>query len=140
MLERQALTEAREKAAEAMALDPRHPELSELLSAVRIEEELAKAKSLLLLQSFDEALAILRVLREEQPDYPAVEQWFFHVESQKAQAERHARYEAGVGEALPLLAAGRYAAAINILGPLKAEFPGTLKYPNCWPRRGKPRK
>jgi TonB family protein len=118
-LEQRNLTEAHDRAAAALELDPYHAEAAELLEAVRqailreeaeakIEQQLAKAKSLLLLQSFDDALSILEELRAEFPDFPVVEQWLAHVRGQKEEAAvRRVAEEAQwlVGQGRPDLAA-----------------------------------
>ena len=127
LLDRQALAEARAKAVEALERDPQNPDATELLRAIKIEHELARAKSFLLLQSFDQAISVLRALNSEFPGSPLVEHWLAHVEIQKAEAERHARFEARLGEALSLLAEERFAAAVEILEPLSAEFPGEAR-------------
>src|SRR4029079_17241076 len=86
LLSRQSFTEAPAKAAEALAYDPEEPHARELQKVIsqalqrrgieaRLEQELAKAKSLLLLQSFEEAIAILTGLRAECPGSSLVEHW-----------------------------------------------------------------
>lgn len=94
LLEQRSLTDARNRAAAALELDPYHAAAAELLEAIeeaivreeaeaKIELQLAKAKSLLLLQSFDEALSILEEMRTEFPDSRVVEHWLAHVREQK---------------------------------------------------------
>ena len=129
LLDRQAPADARAKVLEALERDPGNPDVAELLRAIEIERELAKAKSFLLLQSFDQAIAVLRDLSVEFPGSPLVEHWLAHVETQKAEAGRHARFEARLGEALSLLGEERFAAAVEILEPLAAEFPGEARLP-----------
>ena len=119
LLEQGNLTEAHDRASAALEQDPYHAEAAELLDAIgqailreeaeaKIELQLAKAKSLLLLQSFDEALAILEDLRADFPDSPVVEHWVSHVAEQKKEAAvRHVTEEAQwlVGQDRPDLAA-----------------------------------
>jgi len=118
-LEQRNLTEAHDRASAALEQDPYHAEAAELLEAIgqailreeaeaKIEHQLAKAKSLLLLQSFDEALASLEDLHAEFPDSPVVEQWLAHVREQKKEAAvRRVAEEAQwlVGQDRPDLAA-----------------------------------
>ncbi|HEV3331428.1 MAG TPA: TonB family protein [Bryobacteraceae bacterium] len=119
LLEQRNLTEAHDRASAALELDPYHAEAAELQETIsqtilreeaetKIEHQLAKAKSLLLLQSFDEALTVLEDLRAEFPDYPIVYSWLAHVEEQKKEAAvRRVTEEAQwlVGQDRPDLAA-----------------------------------
>ncbi len=119
LLEQRNLAEAHDRAAAALEQDPYNAEAAELMEAVgeailreeaeaKIEQQLTKAKSLLLLQSFDEALAVLEDLRVEFPDSPVVGQWVAHVQGQKEEAAvRHVADEAQwlIGQDRPDLAA-----------------------------------
>ncbi|HJT89637.1 MAG TPA: TonB family protein [Bryobacteraceae bacterium] len=129
----QNLAEARVKASAALDSDPDSSEALELLVEIdealerrekqaRIEQELAKAQSLLLLESFDAALAILEGLRPE-CDAEVLDPWFAHVETQKAEAERKHRLQAELGSARALLARREYAESIRLLETLSAQFP-----------------
>lgn len=127
------LAEARVKASAALDADPDSSEALELLVEIdealerrdkqaRLEQELAKAQSLLLLESYDAALAILEGLRPE-CDAEVLDPWFAHVETQKAEAERKRRLQAELGSARALLARREYAESIRLLEALSAQFP-----------------
>ena len=135
LFEAESLMEARSKALEALQVDPANSEAAEFLEAIgvaierrdkqtRIEEDLAKAKSLLLSQSFDSAISILMELRAEAPDSPVIEHWLAHVQAQKAETERTA---AAVGQVLEevewLLTQDRPDLAVQFLSDKTAEFP-----------------
>jgi len=134
LLEQVKLDEARVKAQEACEWDPESPEIAALLKTIddaiarhvretRIEEGLAKAKSLLLLQSFQSAIQTLVVLSEEYPDEPVVERALEQVRRQQAEMLRQGRLQRQLKEARALLAEERYNAAILLLGDLTQEFP-----------------
>jgi len=135
LLDQQSLAEAHGKAAEALAEDPQSAEALELLDRIgaeinrreleaRVDEELARAKSLLLLQSFDAALEVLRELREECPDFPVVTHWLAHVETQKAEAqERASALAAALKEVQWLLDQDRPDLALQFLKDKSADFP-----------------
>lgn len=134
LLERQALEEARARASAALELDPQNADAGELLRDIAIEQELAKAKSFLLMQSFDEAIAVLQALRREHSVSTVVAHWLAHVEAQKAEAGRQERLEAQLAEVLSLFEAERFGAALEILEPLRAEFPDDPRLPQLLAR------
>ncbi len=128
------LDEAREKAHESFEWDPESPEAGPLLKSIddaierhlresRIEEGLAKAKSLLLLQSFQAAIQTLTVLDEEFPGVPEVEQCLDQVRRQQAEVLRQARLQRQLKEARALMEQERYNGAILVLSDLLQEFP-----------------
>ena len=134
LFDQRRLAEAHDKASEAVASDPQNAAarnwLKKIDTALRrqqkdtaIEEDLARAKSLLLEEAFDDALTILTGLRDECPDSEEIRQWREHVETQKAKAERQARLEAQRQSVGSLVAQGRIADAVPLLEQLTAEFP-----------------
>lgn len=133
-LEQQALSEARAKASEALECDPGNAAAAEVLRTVdealerrdresQIEEELVRAKSFLLLEEFDSAIAILSRIDAEFPGSPLVEHWLEHVRKQAADAKRQRRFQSQMREARSLLAEQRYNGVIVVLTELTAEFP-----------------
>ncbi len=133
-----SLAEARAKASEALDADPESMEALELIESIgeaiakrerdaKLEQGLANAKSLLLLQSFDAAISLLSELRAECPGSPLVDQWLAHVQAQKTEAERQARLQAQINEARSLLTEERFAEAVFILEALSGEFPGETR-------------
>jgi protein TonB len=133
-LERKDLASAEARVLEALDLDANSAEAIELADAVaeairrreldaRIEQEIGRAKSLLLLESFDAALEILTGLEAESPASPVVHQWLAHVREQKDQADRRDRLDAQLEEARALMARQVYAEAAEGLELLRAEFP-----------------
>jgi TonB family protein len=141
LLDQHCLTEAHGKAAEALEKDPTSVEATELLQAIgeavrrqereaRVEQELAKAKSLLLLKSFDAATSILAGLRAECPDSPLIERWVTHARTQQAEAQRQTHLQERLTEARSLLTEQRYAEAIAKLEMLSKEFPDESQVSN----------
>ena len=134
LFDQQRLAEAHDKASEAVASDPQNAPARKWLETIdaalrrqekdtAIEEDLARAKSLLLEEAFDDALTILTDLRDQCPDSEEIRQWLEHVETQKAKAERQARLEAQRQSVGSLVAQGRIADAVPLLEQLTAEFP-----------------
>ena len=134
LLDRQDLTEARRQASEALQRDPQSAEAVELLQLIgaaierqekqaRIEQELGKAESLLQLQSFTAAIAILSGVLAESPGFPRIEQLLAQARAQKEEAERQARVQAQLSKARSLLAQQRFSDAVVKLEAACAEFP-----------------
>lgn len=124
--------QARTKVAEAIEADAGNAEAAGLLREIgeaivrrreeaRVEEEVAKAKSLLLTQSFDEAIAVLEALYAERPS-EEVEHWLAHVRTQQAETERQARFQMQLSKAWFLVAERRFAEGVALLEDLAAEF------------------
>ena len=138
LLDQQDLREARRKVSEALERDPQSADAAELLRLIgetierqekqaRVEQELAKAKSLLLLESFTAAISILAALRAECPDSPLIENLLADARAQKEEAERQARIQAQLSKARSLLAQQRFADAVAKLEAASAEFPEDAK-------------
>ena len=131
LLEQRNLAEAHERATAALEVDPYHAEAAKLIEAIgeailreeadaKIGAQLAKAKSLLLLQSFDEALSILEDLRAEFPDSAVVEHWLAHV----AEHKKEAALRRVTDEAQWLAGQDRPDLAVQLLREKLAELPG----------------
>jgi TonB family protein len=129
------LKEAYAKASQALEADSASPDIADLVRSIgealdrrrketRIEEGIAKAKSLLLSEAFDGAISILLSLRAEAPDSPLVEQWLDHVRKQAAENRKRAVLEEKLRKVQSMLAQERYNSAILTLGDLATEFPG----------------
>jgi Protein kinase domain/Gram-negative bacterial TonB protein C-terminal len=130
----QHLGEARQKTLDALERDPDTPGGRELLEAIEslrerqeaeteIEHGLANAKSLLLVESFDEAIEVLDALGRKYPTSPKVEHWKKHVEVQKARLERENRLQSELDRARSFIDERRFAAASELLEKLAIEFP-----------------
>jgi len=127
-----AVAEAR--VLEAIENEPESPEAAELADEVgeairlqnleaRLDEALGKAKSLLLLQSFDAAIELLSALEVESPGSTDVAQWLAHAEEQKRQHQRRTRLETKLNEARALMNQQRLSESAELLEVLQAEFP-----------------
>ena len=128
------LTRAETKVLEALEANPENAEAAELADAIgeailrqqveeRVEEGIARAKSLLLSESFDAALAVLAEIESQCPGSPAVAQWRVHIEQQKQQHDRRERLDREVDAARLLMARQQFSEAAEVLQMLQAAFP-----------------
>ena len=133
-LDRNDLDAAESKVLEALEQDAENADSLALADVVadairrhefqaRIEEGIAKAKSMLLLQSFDAALDILRELESQCPADPDVGEWLAYVEEQKQIHEQRARFDEQLARARESMAGQRFEEAAAMLDRLQAEFP-----------------
>jgi TonB family protein len=132
------LTGAYQNATEALQLDPGNSKASLLLETVlremavrererRLQEAISRAKGLLMLQSFDEAISLLL---EMQPDYPEsreMSELLARVRLDKSVHERRQQLIAGIAAAKDLLRNTGLADAIQLLEQLAREFPETAE-------------
>jgi serine/threonine-protein kinase len=133
-LERNNLTSAQRLASEALRIDPNNSDARMLLEQVqrgiaqreeehRRDETIAKARSLLLIQAYDEAIALLRDLRTRHPDHTPLIELLENAEQQKVEQDRKARIAAGLSEAKSLLRESKLAEAVRRLETLSYDFP-----------------
>ncbi|HYM11532.1 MAG TPA: protein kinase [Bryobacterales bacterium] len=130
----QDLAGACRSASEALENDPQSQDAYELLETIRkaiehreqeiqFEEELTKAKSLVLRESFEEAIAILAGLEAKRSDSSQVAHWLAHARTQKSEKERRDRLQAGLVEARRQLENRQLREAVDRLKVLGGEFP-----------------
>src|SRR5581483_4664548 len=135
-LNEHALSEAHSKVLDALERDVQNPEANSLLAvivqaierrekAAKIDRELERAKSLVLVQALDPALAILIELRAENPGSPRIEKWITHVEAQEKEIKRRARIQEVAAQARVLLAEERFVEAVRLLEGAAPEFSNT---------------
>jgi len=133
-LDARNFTTAFEHASEALRLDPENPDALAALSVVRTEAErqdaelavqqgLEKARGLLLLQSFDEALSVLLTLKSRYPPSTAVERAIAEIEQQKLEHDRRQRLRSHVESSKDLLKRGAVADAAARLQSALIDFP-----------------
>jgi TonB family protein len=132
-VERREWEAARARVIEALDRDPEDPEASKLLRVInqtiernqkeaQIEEAVEQAKSMVLLQAFDEALDILVQLRAESPDSEVIQQWIDHTETQKRETERRTRLQALTRGAESLLSQQRFSETVALIESAGVEF------------------
>ena len=133
LVEKREWEAAQTRVMEAIDRDPEDPEASELLRVInqtieryrkeaQIEEAVEQAKSMVLLQAFDEALDILVQLRAESPDSEVIQQWIDHTETQKREAERRTRLQALTRGAESLLSQQRFSETVDLIESAGVEF------------------
>lgn len=134
LLDNQSFNQAHVKVLEALERDSQSAEANQLLTVItgaierrdreaKVEKELEKAKSLLLLESFEPALAILAALRAESPEPWLIDQWIAHVQAQQRESHRQSRVQDVARETESLLAQQRYSDAAALLDAADREFP-----------------
>jgi len=146
-LDEKDLDAAELKVLEALEQDAENPDALALADVVadairrreleaRVEDGIAKAKSLLLLQSFDAAIEILRELEAQCPGEPAVGEWLAYVVEQKQLQEQRARFDDQLARAREFMAGQRFEEAAGILERLRGEFPQEQTLDDLWTECG----
>ncbi len=128
------LSAAYQNIAEALSADPEHAKAKSLQALVeerialrdrerRLQEQLSKVKGLMLLQSFEEAIAALVELQREYRESTEISQLLGRAKSEQAAQARRFRLEAFQEEAKALLRDRRFAEAVDRLAQFRTEFP-----------------
>jgi eukaryotic-like serine/threonine-protein kinase len=134
-LAEESLAAALHKASEAVALNPKGADARTLLEIVQLEmkkserqlrlnEKLRQARELLLLSSFDEALASMHALEPDERDSPEAAELLARLTAQKAEFERQERLRNEVTTARELLDRGRFIDAVQLLQRMRSDYPG----------------
>ncbi len=134
LLGQERLEEAKAAALRAASIDPEcsaaAEALGEIEEALRLREReslaergLAQAKSLLLLERFDQAIATLQELRDKCPGNAGIEQWLERASEQKAASEKKSQIELRVSEVRTLLGKGDFDMALGALEAMAERFP-----------------
>jgi len=122
------------QAAEAVRADPEHGEAAELLAqiqiAIQVQEReeiiqagLFKARGLIAIESFDEAVAVLTELESANPGRIDIHDLTARTVIQRVERNSRRRFKAGLESAKDLLKSGELAESIQVLDSLKREFP-----------------
>jgi len=130
------LTGAYKNATEALQLDPGNSKASVLLETVlhemalrererRLQEAISRAKGLLMLQSFDDAISLLLALQPDYPESREISELLTRIRLDKSVHERRQRLMSGIAAAKDLLRNKSLADAIQLLEQLAREFPET---------------
>ncbi len=133
-VELQNFTEAFKQATNAVNADPGAPEAAQLLDNIQrelaqrdrernIQRAINRAKGLLVMEVFDEALELLRKAAEDYPGSERLEELLRQTQRQKADKEARERVAAGIAIARGLLKKRSFAEAIAGLEALQREFP-----------------
>ena len=129
------LTVALQKASEAITLNPKSLDARSLLEIVqseidrrerqhRLNEKLRQAREFLLLNSFDEALAVMKTLDPDEGQVPETVDLLARLAAQQAEWERQERLAAELTAARELLDRGQFSDSVRLLQELTLEFPG----------------
>ena len=131
--EAQNLTAAFRSASEALETDPQNTRASQIISMVNIEMErrdarrrlddgLNRAKTLVLLQNYDEAITLLSDLVASHPQEPAIIDLLNSARHEKDQQERRQRRWREMSAARDALKGRDFDGAISRLQSLKSDF------------------
>lgn len=130
----QNFTAAHRHASEAVQTDPNEPQAVALLKTVQTEIErrdrerileagLSKARGLLLLDSYDEAIGILTKLEESAPEAAVVSQLLNLARREKQEWEKREKLGREIENAKSLVKNGRFSQAVTLLKPLTVQWP-----------------
>jgi eukaryotic-like serine/threonine-protein kinase len=134
-LDAQNLTGAFRSASEALEVDPENSRANQLISMIhgemerrdnrrKLDEGLNRAKTLVLLQTYDEAIAVLSDLATSNPDEPAIVELLENARREKAHQERRQRRWREIGAAREALQERQFEPVIARLEALQSEFTG----------------
>ena len=122
-----ALQSDRENAAaEALMLEIRN-EIAQREHERALREGLTKARTMLMVESFDEASALLAALEAQHPGSDELVALKSEVKKRKADRERSERLIRSIAAARDLLRDHRFSEAVPVLEGLSAEFPNTAE-------------
>lgn len=133
-LELQNLTEAFKQATSAVNADPTAPDAAELLDKVQremgqrdrernVQRAINRAKGLLVMEVFDEAVELLRKAAEDYPGTERIEELLRQTLRQKAEKEAREKVASAVAAARNLIKKRSFAEAIAMLEAIHREFP-----------------
>ena len=133
-LQMQNLTGAFRRVCEGLRSDPHNSEARELYKTIQqeissrertrhLQEGLTKAKRMLLIQSFEEATALLEGLATEHPEAAPVKDLLVEALNARQQHQLQQRRQEELKSIRTQLRERRYADAVGRLRSLKAEFP-----------------
>src|SRR5579871_247420 len=133
-LERNALTSAFERAKEAERLDPLNPEAHDLAERIRREmarreaeaqrkEGLNKAKGLILVQSYENALSVLKELETRFPGDAEIKEKLEEAKRLEAAYAAQKKIDATILEIRDLMRKEQYQRAIDLLEALDKDIP-----------------
>jgi hypothetical protein len=122
------------QAVEAVRADPEHNEAAELLAQIQVaiqEQEreetiqagLFKARGLIAIESFDEAVAVLTELESANPGRVDIQDLTARTVIQRVERHSRRRLKAGLESAKDLLKSGELAESIRVLEGLRRGFP-----------------
>ncbi len=132
------LTGAYQSVSAALHTDQEHPAAAELLRQIRAEidsrerdralrEGLTKARSSLMVEAFEETLALLTALEAQYPDSAELRELRTETLKRKTESERREKLLRSLNSARDLLRQKKLAEAARVLEPLAAEFPQTAE-------------
>ncbi len=131
---REELTEALQLATRANSLDPQNPEAAHLLREVQqaindrlrqatLQADLQKARNLVQLQSYDDAIQLLNRLAEQTHSSPQVMALLDEAQRLRSVQQKRTDLDEGIQTARRLLSAGGYEQAATLLDSLRAKHP-----------------
>jgi len=140
--EQRDLTSAHRLVTEALRHDPQNPEAGDALQMIeralerrerehRIQEAMARAETLLVMNSYDDAAEVLRGIGNA-PEFPKVAELWATIQLEKARYEKRRKLQSEMAAATELLREQHYEQAVQNLDKLKAEFPASQEVARLW--------
>ena len=127
-------TAAHRHASEAVEADPSEPQALALLNVIQgeiekrdrdrvLQEGISRARGLLLLDSYDEAIDELTKLAETAPESKLVAQLLAQARAEKQEREKREKLGRDIDSAKTLVRNGQFSQAVKLLKPLLAQWP-----------------
>ena len=140
--EQRDLTSAHRLATEALRHDPQNSEVGDTLQMIeralerrerehRIQEAMARAETLLVMNSYDQAAEVLRSIGNA-PEFPKVAELWATIQLEKARYEKRQKLQSEMAGATELLREQQYEQAVEKLERLRAEFPASQEVARLW--------
>lgn len=128
------VTAAFEHLTEALSKDPKNSDAARLLEAVnaaiadreakaKFKLQLNKAKGLIVMQAYGEAISMLTELQKEAPQNPEIREPLAEAMRFKREQDLENQFHVAIGESKDLLKSGQYHRAVEILTDLDRRFP-----------------
>ncbi len=137
-LQHHNLTNAFRFASEAARTDPTEPQAVDLLKVIEseierrardrdLQEGINKAQGLLLIDSFEEAIAVLSDLTSRYPESTVAAELLIQARTENLEREKRESLKRDLEAAKALVKKGRFSEAVEVLRPLPAVFPNNAE-------------
>ena len=137
-LQQHNLTNAFRYASEAARTDPTEPQAADLLKVIEgeierrareraLQEGISNAKGLILIDSFDEAIAVLSGLASSYPESTLAAELLSQARVESVERAKRERLQRDLDTAKTLVKKGHFSEAVDLLKPLPEQFPNNAE-------------